>query len=157
MAWSASVDLTTVNDPRMNGFLTRSLNAEMAAVQQYLTQASLAAMWQLDKYSVRFRRDAEEELGHAQKLIERMLLMGIVSNGTQLPPVRPGRSLEEMLLIDREAEIAVIRLYEEASLYCARLRADELQALFASLLQDELDHLADLDELLAEVYQGSTP
>ena len=144
------------NDPRMTGYLMRALSAEMAAVQQYLTQSSLTAMWQLKEYSGRFRRDAEEELGHAQRLIEHMLMLGIPFNGTQLPPIRPGRSLEEMLLIDRDLEIDVIRLYEEAAHYCARMRAEELQVLFAGLLQEELGHLRDLDHLLIEMHRGAT-
>ncbi len=154
--WSASVDVAIVNDPRLAGYLKRSLDSEMAAVQQYLTQACLAAMWQLDRYSIRFRHDAEEELGHAQQLIDQMLKLGMTSNGSQLPAIRPGRSLEEMLLIDRELEIGVIRLYEEAANYCARVREGELQSLFGGLLRDELEHLQDLDVLLAEVYQGAT-
>ena len=144
------------NDPRMMGYLMRALSAEMAAVQQYLTQASLTAMWQLGAPSSRFRRDAEEELGHAQRLIECMLVLGIPSNGTQLPPIRPGRTLEEMLLIDRALEIEVIRLYEEAAHYCARVRAAETQILFASLLQEELGHLRDLDGMLTGMHQGET-
>ena len=159
-AWSAShsanIGVAMANDPRMTGYLMRALSAEMAAVQQYLTQASLTAMWQLGAPSSRFRRDAEEELGHAQRLIERMLVLGIPSNGTQLPPIRPGRSLEEMLLIDRELEIEVIRLYEEAANYCARVRAAETQTLFADLLQEELGHLHDLDGMLIEMHQGET-
>ncbi|MCR2831658.1 MAG: ferritin-like domain-containing protein [Acidithiobacillus ferrooxidans] len=160
MAWSAShsasADPAMANDPRMMGYLTRALSSEMAAVQQYLTQASLTAMWQLGTPSSRFRRDAEEELGHAQRLIERMLVLGIPSNGTQLPPIRLGRSLEEMLLIDRELEIEVIRLYEEAANYCARVRAAETQTLFADLLQEELGHLRDLDGMLTGMHQGAT-
>ena len=160
MAWSAShsasIGVAMANDPRMTGYLMRALSAEMAAVQQYLTQSSLTAMWQLKEYSGRFRRDAEEELGHAQRLIEHMLMLGIPFNGTQLPPIRPGRSLEEMLLIDRGLEIDVIRLYEEAAHYCARMRAEELQALFAGLLQEELGHLRDLDHLLIEMHRGAT-
>ena len=142
-------------DPRRTGYLMRALSHELAAVQQYLAQASLTAMWQLDEHSGRFRSDAEEELGHAQQLIERMLVLGIPSNGTQLPPIRPGRSLEEMLLIDRELEIEAIRLYEEAAHYCARMRDGETQALFAGLLQDELGHLRSLDRMLAEIRQGA--
>lgn len=143
-------------DPRLTGYLARALSHEMAAVQQYLAQASLAAMWRLGEHSRRFRGDAEEELGHAQQLIERMLVLGIPSNGTQLPPIRPGRTLEEMLLIDRELEIEAIRLYEEVAHYCARMRDGETQALFAGLLQDELGHLRDLDRMLTEVHKGAT-
>ena len=144
-------------DPRRTGYLMRALSHEMAAVQQYLAQASLTAMWQLGRHSGRFRRDAEEELGHAQQLIERVLVLGIPSNGTQLPPIRPGRTLEEMLLIDRVLEIEAIRLYEEAAHYCARMRDGETQTLFAGLLQDELGHLRDLDRMLTEIHQGATP
>lgn len=144
-------------DPRRTGYLMRALSHELAAVQQYLAQASLTAMWQLGEHSGCFRSDAEEELGHAQQLIGRMLLLGIPSNGTQLPPIRPGRTLEEMLLIDRELEIEAIRLYEEAAHYSARMRDGETQALFAGLLQDELGHLRSLDRMLTEIRQGATP
>lgn len=143
-------------DPRLTGYLARALSHEMAAVQQYLAQASLAAMWQLGEHSRRFRSDAEEELGHAQQLIERMLVLGIPCNATQLPPIRPGRTLEEMLLIDRELEIEVIRLYEEAAHYCARIRDGETQVLFASLQQDERGHLCDLDRMLTGIQKGVT-
>jgi bacterioferritin len=137
-------------DPRLTGYLARALSHEMTAVQQYVAQASLAGMLGLDKHSRRFRDDAEEELRHAQQLIKRMLVLGTPSNGTQLQPIRPGRNLEEMLLIDRESEIQVIRLYEEATHYCARMRDSETQDLFAGLLQDELNHLHDLERMLTE-------
>ena len=110
----------------------------------------------LSEHSKRFRGDAEEELGHAQQLIERMLVLGISSKATQLQSIRTGRTLEEMLLIDRELEIEVIHLYEEATRYCARMRDSETQALFARLLQDELGHLRDLDQMLTEIYKGTT-
>ncbi len=144
-------------DPRLTGYLQRALSHEMAAVQQYLAQASLTAMWQLDAHSRRFRSDAEEELGHAQQLIARMLVLGVPCNGTQLPPIRPGRSIAEMLLIDRELEIEAIRMYQEAAHYCGRMRDGETQTLFAGLLQDELGHLRDLDSMLTEIDQGATP
>ncbi len=143
-------------DPRLTGYLARALSHEMTAVQQYLAQASLTEMWMLGEHSKRFRGDAEEELGHAQQLIERMLVLGISSKATQLQPIRTGRTLEEMLLIDRELEIEVIHLYEEATRYCARMRDSETQALFARLLQDELGHLRDLDQMLTEIYKGTT-
>jgi len=144
-------------DPRRIGYLMRALGHEMGAVQQYLTQASLTALWRLDEVSRRFRRDAEEELEHAQQLIERLLLLGVTPNGTQLSPIRTGRSLEEMLLIDRELESDVIRLYEEAAHYCARVRDGETQALFERLLQEEMGHLRGLDQMLKDLNQGASP
>lgn len=142
------------SDPRLSGYLSRALSHELAAVQQYLMQAKLAGLWGMADMSARLRTDVNEELVHAERLMTRMLVLGIPSNATQLPPARTGRSVEEMLQIDRVLEIEAIRLYEEATHYCARIRDSETQALFADILQDELGHLGDLDRMLAEIHTG---
>ena len=141
-------------DARLSGYLSRALSHEMAAVQQYLLQAKLTALWGLSAPSAQFRRDASDELVHAERLMERMLILGIPCNATQLPAVRLGRTLEEMLQIDRMLEIEVIRLYEEAALYCGRRRDGDTQALMQDLLQDELGHLKDLDQQLSALNKG---
>lgn len=136
-------------DPRLSGYLSRALSHEMAAVQQYLLQAKLVGLWGLAGQSSRFREDVDEELVHAERLMERMLILGIPCNATQLPPIRPGRTLEEMLHIDRDIEIDAIRLYEEAAAYCERRRDGETLQLMRSILDDELVHLQELDKQLA--------
>lgn len=138
-------------DPRLSGYLSRALSHEMAAVQQYLLQAKLTGMWGLSAQSAHFRQDVDEELVHAERLMERMLVLGIPCNATQLPPIRPGRTLEEMLQIDRQLEIEAIRLYEEVASYCARRQDGETQALMRALMEDELGHLKDLDQQLSEL------
>ena len=144
-------------DPRLAGYLTRALNHEMAAVQQYLSQSALAGLWGMVEHGNWFRGEALEELGHAERLIRHMLMLGIPAHATQLASARPGRTLQEMLLIDRMLEIEAIRLYEEATHYCARMRDGETQTLFADLLQDELGHLRELDRRLTDIHQGATP
>ncbi|MBW8072482.1 MAG: bacterioferritin [Ferrovum sp.] len=138
-------------DPRLNGYLARALTHELAAVQQYLMQAKLTGMWGLSAQSAQFRRDVNEELVHAERLMERMLVLGVPCNATQLPPIRPGRTLAEMLEIDRKLEIEAVRLYEEAMLYCARRHDEETQALMHALMEDELGHLKELDQQLSEL------
>ncbi|MDP2027161.1 bacterioferritin [Sulfuriferula sp.] len=145
------------SDPRLSGYLTRALSHELAAVQQYLMQARLVGLWGMADMSARLREDVNEELVHAERLMERMLVLGIPSNATQLPAVRTGRSVEEMLQIDRELEIEAVRLYEDAVHYCARIRDSETQVLFADILQDELGHLGDLDRMLTEIQKGAMP
>ena len=144
------------SDPRLSGYLARALSHELAAVQQYLMQSKLVELWGLADLSARMRSDVNEELVHAERLMTRMLLLGIPSNATQLPPVRTGRSVEEMLLIDRALEIEAIHLYEEAVHYCARIRDSETQALCADILKDELGHLAELEQMLTEIRKGAT-
>lgn len=138
-------------DPRLRGHLLRGLGHEMGAVQQYLAQASLAEVWGLDDYARRFRRDGVDELPHVERLIQRMLVLGITPNGGPIAAVRPGRSVEEMLLIDREIEIEAIHAYDDAARYCARIGDHLSEGLFAGLLREELEHLGSIDQTLAEL------
>jgi bacterioferritin len=82
-------------------------------------------------------------------------VLGIPSNATLLPAVRTGRSVEEMWLINRELEMDAVRLYEEGSHYCARIRDSETQALFEDILQEEMGHFRELERLLSITHQGA--
>jgi len=138
-------------DPRLLGYLNRALGHEMAAVQQYMAQSRLCGLWQLADYCSHFHQDVIEELGHVARLTDALLKLGAAPNATQLPPVRLGRSLEEMLAIDRVLEVEAVRLYEEAAAYCARVRDGAHHALFQKILNDELEHLQELDRMEADL------
>ena len=140
-----------ISDPRLSGYLSRALSHEMAAVQQYLLQAKLTGLWGMTAQSDHFRRDVEEELVHAERLMERMLILGIPCNSVTLPPIRCGRTLEEILRIDIQLEIEAVRLYEEAAQYCARRQDEGTRTLLNAILQDELGHLKDLEQQLASL------
>ena len=141
-------------DPKLNGYLTRALNHEMAAVQQYLTQATLCQYWGLQQASDQFRYESEDELKHAQRLISRMLSLGLLPRATQLPPVSATRSLKDMLIVDWHLEEEAIHLYDEASQYAARIRDEESFKLFTELLLEEREHLQSLEKWLAELEQS---
>ena len=138
-------------DPRLLGYLNRALGHEMAAVQQYMAQSRLCDLWQLADYCSHFHQDVIEELGHVASLTDALLKLGAAPNATQLPPVRLGRTLAEMIAIDRVLEVEAVRLYEEAGAYCARVRDFAHHALFQQILRDELQHLEELDRLEAEL------
>ncbi|MFN2337900.1 MAG: bacterioferritin [Gammaproteobacteria bacterium] len=133
---------------RVTAYLTRALTHEMNVVQQFLAQASLCELWGMEKQAETFRRDAGEELGHAGKLIRRMLSLGQVPNSTLLEPVRPGRDYREMLELDLRLEAEAVRLYDEAVHYSRRFQDTESAELFAALLQDEQEHLECLQRML---------
>lgn len=137
------------SDPRLLGYLHRALAHEMAAVQQYMAQSRLCDQWQLADYCAHFRQDVTEEIGHVQTLIDALVKLGVAPRATQLPPVRLGRSLHELIQIDRILEIEAIRLYEEAAAYCARVRDFQHEALFQDILRDEVQHLEELARMEA--------
>ncbi len=136
-------------NPRLAGYLTQALDHELSVVQQYLTQSCLCRLWREDALADYFRREADEEQSHAGKLVCHLLSLGLAPNGTRLKPVRPGRELREMLLLDRQLELDAVLLYQDALHYAERCRDAAASALFAELLADEEAHLAELDRMLA--------
>lgn len=135
-------------DPKLIGYLQRALSHEMTAVQLYLTQATLCELWGLQEAAASFEKESVEELEHAKRLTQYLLSLGIVPNGAQLAAVRTSRTLRDMLVADWHLEADAIRLYTEASLYCARIRNEHGHQLFDGLLQEERQHLESLESWL---------
>lgn len=134
-------------DPRTLGWLSRALTHEMSAVQQYLAQSVLARMWGDEALSSKLRSEAVEELGHAERLMERLIAVGVAPSAGNLPPSRLGRSVDDMLAADRELEVEAVRLYQEAVAHAQRMRDSDSAALLTEILAEELEHVQEIDSL----------
>jgi len=136
-------------NPRVVGYLNQALGHELSAVQHYLTQACLCDLWGLPEAAAGLRREADEEREHVERIIGRLLLLGLTPQATQLAPARPGRDRGEMLRSSHALETAAVRLYADAEAACVRLRDDATAHLFADLRRDEERHLETLNRILA--------
>ena len=131
-------------DPRTLGWLSRALNHEMAAVQQYLAQSVLARLWGDAELAQRLHAEALEELGHAALLIEQQIRVGVAPGAGQLPVARLGRHAEDLLAHDRQLEQNAVQIYGDALVHARRLRDEQTVALFEYLLREEREHLEKL-------------
>jgi bacterioferritin len=136
-------------DPRTLGWLARALTHEMSAVQQYLAQSVLARLWGDEALAGQLRHEAIEELEHAERLMERLILVGVAPSAGNLPPARLGRSVEDLLAADRRLEVDAVRLYQEAAAHARRMRDTESATLLEDILGEELSHVQALDGMLA--------
>ena len=134
-------------DPRTLGWLSRALTHEMRAVQQYLAQSVLARMWGDEALSSKLRSEAVEELGHAERLMERLIAVGVAPSAGNLPPSRLGRSVDDMLAADRKLEVEAVRLYQEAVAHARRMRDSDSVALLTEILAEEMEHVQEIDSL----------
>jgi bacterioferritin len=134
--------------PRTLGYLGRALSLEYSAVQQYMTQAALADAWGLADAADRFRRETVEEMQHAERLIKRMLGLGVAPSASQLRPAGVARNLVDLLLQDAALEREIVGLYDEATSFCRRIADHENGDFFESLLQDEIHHAEEIDQWL---------
>lgn len=134
-------------DPRTLGWLNRALSHEMCAVQQYLAQSVLARLWGDEALSRELHQECVEELGHAARLMERLILEGVAPGAGTLPPARLGREVPALLEADRALEINAVRLYEAALAHARKVRDTAAERLFAQLLEEEAEHVRDLDRI----------
>jgi len=132
-------------DPRTLGWLHRALNHEMAAVQQYLAQSVLARLWGDAALAQRLHGDALEELGHASRLIEHQIRLGVTPCAGPLPVARLGQRAEELLAHNRQLEANAVQIYGDALVHVRRLRDEQTSALFEHLLREEHEHFGKLD------------
>jgi bacterioferritin len=137
--------------PRTLGYLGRALSLELSAVQQYMTQASLVEAWGLSEAATRLREETVEEMQHAERIIQRMLALGVAPNASQLRPAGVARNLVDLLRQDAVLEAEIVALYQEAVTFCHRVGDQANGDFFLGLLQEEAAHAQDIDNWLASL------
>ncbi|MEN8763764.1 MAG: ferritin-like domain-containing protein [Thiogranum sp.] len=140
-------------DQRVLGYLGRALSLELSAVQLYSTQAMLAASWGLADVAEKFRAESVEEMGHAERIISRMLALGVAPNASQLRPVRLGQTLQHLLEIDHAFENELVKLYSDAVAHCTRYGDQDSRLFFESLLGEEQEHAKELLQWIEKLQQ----
>ena len=138
-------------DQRVLGYLGRGLSLELSAVQLYTTQARLVDTWGLAEVAGKLSAEASEELGHAERIISRMLDLGVAPNASQLRPVKLGGDLRTLLEHDYAFEEELVKLYAEARNHCARIGDQDNRLFFEGLLTEEQAHAETLKDWLQQL------
>lgn len=137
-------------DPRTLGWLNRALAHELGAVQQYLAQGVLARLWGDAVLADALRHEAFEELGHAERLMERLIVLGRAPAAASVVPARLGRSAHELWAANRQLETDAVQLYREALAHAQRLRDGDTAALLHDILGAEAAHLQAMNQNVKE-------
>jgi len=132
------------HDQQVLGYLSRVLSMELSAVQQYSTQARLVATWGLNEAADSLQSEAYEEFQHVNRIIDRMLEIGVAPNSSQLRPVKLAADLFGLLQLDRQLETDIIRFHHFAIRQCDRVGDYASREFFEKLLQEEQQHQAEL-------------
>ena len=137
--------MTGAVHPRVLGYLGRALSLELSAVQQYMTHASLVEFWGDRDTAERLRRETVEEMQHSERIIQRMLALGVAPSGSQLRPVTHGADLEGLLRLNAILESDLIQHYAEAVRFCVLIGDTDNEAFFRELWMEEQHHSDDLE------------
>jgi len=89
-------------------FLNEVLTAELTAINQYFIDAKMMANWGYTRLADHVRADSIEEMGDAEKLIDRILYLEGVPNLQRLGSVRVGETVVEKLTLALQLETEAI-------------------------------------------------
>ena len=121
--------------------LNNSLKGELTAINQYFLHAKMLEDWGVTKLAKHERAESMEEMVHAEKLIDRILLLEGLPNLQDLGKLYIGQNVKEVIECDIKLEVAGIQGYREG-IKAAEDAGDYTTAdLFKSILAEEEEHL----------------
>lgn len=142
------------HDPAIFGYLGRALSLELSAVQQYLSLARLLELRGMPEAGDKFRHEAQEEMQHAERIIGRMLALGVAPNASRLRPSRLEGSLPELIQHATVLESDIIEFYAQAVRHCSRTQDHENRIFFDALLREEQQHASGIDSWWQGIVAG---
>lgn len=120
--------------------LTTGLQMELTAAHQYQLHAAVLDDWGIDKLADKMREEYEEETGHQDRFLERILFLGGEPELAFHSAPRRATSLREMFDMDMSDEAEALRFYTAAAK--AAYEADDLGSyeLFKQIAIEEEGH-----------------
>ena len=106
-----------------------------------LAQATLARLTGDEALAQRLRDEALEELGHAERLMARLIELGVAPSAGTLAPARLGRGVADFGALNRQLEQNAVVLYQDAADHARRVRDTGTEALLRELAAEEAQHL----------------
>jgi bacterioferritin len=129
-----------VGDKKVIAALNQALKGELTAINQYFLHGRMLDNWGFAKRGKAEYDESIEEMRHADRLIQRILLLGGLPNLQDLGKLYIGETLKEVIECDLKLELEGIRHYR-AAIKIAEDAGDYVtRDLFSSILADEELH-----------------
>lgn len=129
------------------------LSAELTAINQYFVHAEMCGNWGYQRLHGRIRKDAIDEMKHAEALIERILYLQGAPNVTKLGRIAIGQTVLEQLNADLALELDALPRLNKAIAVCTDEGDNGSRELLEHILQDEEEHTDRLEAQLALIEQ----
>jgi len=129
--------------------LNSLLAGELSAMDQYFIHSRMYDDWGLSKLYERIGHEMEDETGHADQMIKRILFLEGMPNMVQREALNIGTTVPEMLKSDLDLEYSVVKNLKAAIALCETEQDYETRAMLVRQLEDtEEDHAYWLEQQL---------
>jgi bacterioferritin len=144
-----------------NDKLIETLNSlladELTAINQYMVHSEMSGNWGYEKLHKHFEKRAIVEMRHAEKLIARILFLEGIPIVSELRRIVIGEDTAKQLASDHALEAAAIKAYNDAIVLAGEVKDYATRELLQSILQDEDQHIDEIEELQDQIGHMTLP
>ena len=135
-------------DPQVIQHLQAQLRNELTATNQYFLHYRILKHWGFDALAKKEYEESIGEMKHADRLMERILMLGGLPNLQDLGKLLIGESVPEVLECDLQSERGAQATVKEGIAHCETVRDYVSRELLAAILTDTEEHIDFLETQL---------
>jgi bacterioferritin len=94
--------------------LNSLLADELTAINQYMVHSEMCENWGYGKLHMAIRKQAMDEMHHAEWLIERIIFLDGAPTVSKLNAIKIGKTVPEMISNDDKDELEAVHAYNDA-------------------------------------------
>ena len=121
--------------------LNSLLADELTAINQYMVHSEMCENWGYGKLHMAIRKQAMDEMHHAEWLIERILFFEGTPTVSKLNPIRIGKTVVEMISNDNNDELDAVNAYNKAISLARQVEDQVTVDLLTKILKMEEGHV----------------
>jgi bacterioferritin len=135
-------------DPQVIGHLQAQLRNELTATNQYFLHYRILKHWGFEKLAKKEYEESIGEMKHADKLMERILMLDGLPNLQDLGKLLVGENVPEILECDLRLERAAQGTIKDGIAQCESVRDYVSRDILQAILDDTEEHVDFLETQL---------
>lgn len=135
--------------PEVLEVLSEMLKEELGAIMQYFLHGEMENNWGYKRLYAYIKKQAIDEMGHAEKLIERIVFLEGLPNLNDIPKLTIGKEVKQQFENDLALEKSAVASYNQAIAACRKAGDNASADLLEGILHDEEEHVDFLETQLS--------